>query len=220
MSTPDLPFTDSARSLLYRFSEPADQTQLDLIDSSFETDKIFQIKHQSNDCLSDGIGFGFSITEAKLQKSIHKYFPNDELDDPEDEEDENNFTLVVEDTNTFRPEAPPDPAASRTSLAHYIVAFIAVRFSAWNSRLTIADIEIRPTYRRQGIGRNLIGFAERIACSRFSIRQMWLEVSNVNYPAIRSYLTMGFVVAGFDTSLYTATEAQGEFAIFMWKQVT
>lgn len=222
MITTDFPFNDSSKGLLYRFLEPGDQTQLDLLDSSFVTDKIFQVEQQINDNPSSNIGFGFSITEMKLQKAFHKYFPKDDLDDDEDEEDENTFTLVVEDTSTFRPVSSPDTstAASESSFTHHIIAFITVKFSAWNSRLTIADIEIHPSYRRQGIGKNLIGFAEKVARSRFPIRHIWLEVSNINYPAVRSYLSMGFLVAGLDVSLYDATEAEGEFAIFMWKRVT
>jgi ribosomal protein S18 acetylase RimI-like enzyme len=189
-----------------------------MFDSSFVTDKIFRIGHPGIDRLSNGIGFEISIREFKLDNPIHKYFPNDQSDDDDDDDDEG-FTVVVEDAKSFSPIQPPDASTMTTSVTHDIIGFITVNFSAWNSRLIIADIEIHPSYRRQGIGGSLVRVAEKIARSRYHIRHVWLEVSNVNYPAVRSYLSMGFLVAGLDISLYTATEAEGEFAIFMWKRV-
>lgn len=49
------------------------------------------------------------------------------------------------------------------------------------------------------------------------MRYLWLEVSNVNAPAIGSYLRMGFEVCGVDVSLYEGTEARGEVGVFMWR---
>lgn len=214
MDLPDLPFTDALTNLRYRLSNAGDHARLCTLDSSFVTDKIFQVEHPGIDRLSDEIGFGIRVAEIKLDTPIHKAFPDDESDDEDNEE---GFTVVVEDTNT--PIAPPGASASTAPPTHDIVGFVTVSFAAWNSRLTVADIEIHPLYRRQGIGRKLIGLAEAVARSRYPISHIWLEVSNVNYPAIRSYLKMGFLVAGIDISLYTGTEAEGEFPLFLWKRV-
>ena len=51
-------------------------------------------------------------------------------------------------------------------------------------------------------------------------RTLWLEVTNVNAPAIRAYLRMGFTVCGLDTSLYRGTESADETAIFMSQDLT
>lgn len=190
-----LPFTDVSRNLLYRLSTPSDH--LHLIDSSFGTDRVFHAEYENPSSPSTGLGFGINLIDIQLDTPIHKDFPDDDSDEDDGEE---GITVVVEDI-------------PRQTIA----GFITVNFSAWNSRLIIADIEIDPSYRRQGIGGALVKFAERTACSRYPVRQVWLEVSNVNYPAIRSYLRMGFQVAGLDLSLYTATEAEGEFAMLLWK---
>lgn len=215
MDTPGLPFMDVSRSLLYRLSTPIDQIYFRMFDSSFVTDRNFHVECTRPSSLSTGIGFGVNVTEIQLNNPIHKYFPDD--DPGEDDEGEDCFTMVVEDTNAASQIAPPATVSAATAPYHNIVGFITAKFSAWNFRLTIADIEIHPSYRRQGIGGTLVKFAEKVACSRYPVRHVWLEVSNVNYPAIRSYLNMGFQVAGLDISLYIATEAEGEFAIFLRK---
>ncbi|MGC8488463.1 MAG: hypothetical protein ACP5QO_09645 [Clostridia bacterium] len=49
---------------------------------------------------------------------------------------------------------------------------------------------------------------------------MWLEVSNLNVPAINAYEALGFTVVGLDTSLYRGTRARGEVALFMARDLS
>jgi hypothetical protein len=82
---------------VYRLSEHGDQAYLSMLDSSFVTNKIFLIERPAIDRLYNGIGFEISVREIKLDSPIHKYFPKDESDD----DDEEGFTVVVEDTKAF-----------------------------------------------------------------------------------------------------------------------
>ncbi|KAB8230771.1 GNAT family N-acetyltransferase [Aspergillus alliaceus] len=213
-----LPFIDTTKGLQYRLSNPDGQTSLRTIDSSFITDRIFQVGLNNPNPTSEQLSFGLHLTTTQLEKPLQKTFP-DEEDLDEDDESPDSFTVVVEDIN--KPLYGNNGSVDPTTISHdnKVVGFISATFSSWNSRLVISDIEIDPSYRRQGIARNLIRFAESLGSSRFPVRQMWLEVSNVNYPAIRSYLRMGFKVAGLDVALYVGTPAEGEFAIFMWKEI-
>ncbi|WP_424890399.1 GNAT family N-acetyltransferase [Streptomyces sp. XH2] len=91
---------------------------------------------------------------------------------------------------------------------------ISLAHSAWNNRLVIADLRVAPGHRGRGIGPALM---ERgLAHGReLGARTAWLEVTNVNAPAVRVYRRMGFALCGLDTSLYRGTASEGETALFM-----
>nr|WP_255650238.1 GNAT family N-acetyltransferase [Frankia sp. ArI3] len=95
-----------------------------------------------------------------------------------------------------------------------LCGFVATSFEPWNSRLTIGDIEVSPGYRRQGVGRTLMNYAFDFA-RECGAGHVWLEVTNINAPAIRAYLRMGFTFCGLDILLYEGTESAGERALFM-----
>ncbi len=46
---------------------------------------------------------------------------------------------------------------------------------------------------------------------------IWLEVTNINAPAIHAYRRMGFALCGLDTSLYEFTASAGEYALYLSK---
>ncbi|KAE8141296.1 hypothetical protein BDV38DRAFT_279199 [Aspergillus pseudotamarii] len=214
----ELPFIDPTRRVKYRLSTSDDAASMRSLNSSFVTDRVFQIAFNTSDTGSGDTGFGLDISTVELDSPLHKFFLEDE-DSDGDVESSDCFTVVAEDTNALsaRDATTIDPHTAGQSTT--IVAFISAKFSSWNSRLIITDIGINPLYRRQGIGGNLIRLAESLGSARWLVRHVWLEVSNVNYPAIQSYLKMGFKIAGLDISLYVGTPAEGEFAIFMWKEV-
>lgn len=221
MEVAGFPSTEPAKNLRYRLCHSHDHAALRGIDSSFVTDRIYHIESKTLKLSASNTGFGFNLMEVQLESPLHKCFPDDDDGDgdedddsnPDDDRDRNGFTIVAEKVNSS--SRPQTTAAT----ANRVIGFITAKLSAWNSRLTIADIEIHPSYRGQGIGKALMNHAEKIACSRYQVKHMWLEVSNVNVPAIKSYLTMGFKMAGLDMSLYVGTKSEGEFAIFMWKDV-
>ncbi|RSS64686.1 GNAT family N-acetyltransferase, partial [Streptomyces sp. WAC07061] len=65
-----------------------------------------------------------------------------------------------------------------------------------------------------GVGRELMERAVGFARER-GAGHIWLEVTNVNAPAIHAYRRMGFAFCGLDTALYHGTESEGEHALYM-----
>lgn len=122
----------------------------------------------------------------------------------------------------FPPDTEPagaDDGTARTYVAldgDRVCGFVVTRYHSWNRRLTIADIEVSASHRRRGVGRGLMDRAVNVA-REYGAGHVWLEVSNVNAPAVLAYRRMGFTLCGVDTSLYEGTESAGEWAIFMSK---
>jgi ribosomal protein S18 acetylase RimI-like enzyme len=141
-------------------------------------------------------GDGFTLTETAVSPPIKKEFP----DDQEGVADEPDRFVAIDDHGVT-------------------CGFIDLTYEQWNRRLTIADFEISPKHRRRGIGRRLLELAVRYG-RELGARTLWLEVSNVNAPAIRAYLRMGFTVCGLDMSLYRGTECADETAVFMSQDLT
>lgn len=92
--------------------------------------------------------------------------------------------------------------------------FVAAGVEEWNRRLVVDTLAVAPAHRGAGVGRALM---ER-ACAHgrsLGARTAWLEVTNVNAPAVRAYRRMGFELCGLDTTLYRGTASEGETALFM-----
>jgi ribosomal protein S18 acetylase RimI-like enzyme len=96
-----------------------------------------------------------------------------------------------------------------------IVGFAAARVENWNRRLAIWHVYVAPAYRGAGLGRRLLDTLEAYARAN-QARCLWLETSNLNYPAIQFYRRAGFHLCGLDLTLYDPSgAATGETAIFM-----
>lgn len=193
----------------YREANSEDTTALSSIDSSFATNTIYTPTPAPSGSL------GFTLTETPISPPLTKHFPDEssDLDSNPDTNTSYNYTLLAEPL--------PTTSNSTSTSKPKPIGFIATTYHPWNKRLQITTIEISPTHRGQGIGGKLIDLAERHAReeARLDVRYIWLEVSNVNAPAIKSYLRMGFEICGVDVSLYEGTEAKGEVGIFMWRSV-
>ncbi|MFF8574050.1 GNAT family N-acetyltransferase [Streptomyces sp. NPDC015237] len=174
----------------FRAARPEDTKAIEALDGSFTTHTIFQVAITEN---------GFTLQEIPTDPPIHKVFPGENTDDtdaPVTEEGPNSSTFVAVSTNG--------------SLA----GFTTVSYASWNRRLSIEDIEVAPAHRRQGIGRALISHALKVA-REFGAGHIWLEVSNINTPAIHAYQRMGFTFCGLDTTLYNGSPSSGEQALYM-----
>ncbi|MFH8367669.1 GNAT family N-acetyltransferase [Streptomyces sp. NPDC018031] len=135
---------------------------------------------------------GFTVHPTPVDPPLTKHFPDDEDDDDDDVPD---HTVVAVDGDR-------------------LCGFVVVDHEPWNARLTIRDIAVAPTDRGHGIARELMDHAVAYGLSRRA-RTVWLEVTNINAPAIRAYERMGFTLCGLDTTLYTGTASEGEVALFM-----
>lgn len=156
-----------------------------VITGEFSSDAVFEVVG------SEG---GFTFRPVRLDPPIHKVFPDD---GPEaaDETSEGKRRFVALD-------------------GELICGYVDTEYEPWNRRLIIADIEVAGPYQGRGIGRTLMSYA--IGWAReCSAGHVWLEVTNINAPAIRAYQRMGFTFCGLDTSLYRGTESEGETALYM-----
>ncbi len=135
---------------------------------------------------------GFNLSPRPLDPPVHKVFPDDE---PAGEEPGNGHRIVA-------------VAGER------VCGYVDTEYEPWNRRLVVADIEVAGPWQGRGIGRALMSHAvERArACGAGHV---WLEVTNINAPAIRAYRRMGFAFCGLDTTLYRGTASEGETALFM-----
>lgn len=99
-----------------------------------------------------------------------------------------------------------------------VSGFAAVGFESWNKRLTLWHLYVQPGARRRGLGRALVDHAVDEARKRQAVR-LWLETTNLNYPAVQAYQRLGLELCGMDTTLYDATRADGEIALFMSRRI-
>ncbi|MGW7137928.1 GNAT family N-acetyltransferase [Streptomyces xanthophaeus] len=176
-----------ARALVYRVARPEDTKAIETLDGSFTTASVFRVTVTEE---------GFSFREVPVDPPLHKVFPDDGPDEEEaDGSDENSRTYVAVDGDA-------------------LAGFVTLSYDPWNRRLTVEDIEVAPAHRGRGVGRTLMGHGFDFARER-GAGHVWLEVTNVNAPAIHAYLRMGFAFCGLDTSLYEGTESAGEQALYM-----
>ncbi|MER5361648.1 GNAT family N-acetyltransferase [Streptomyces sp. NPDC002785] len=161
-----------------------------------ERDKSAVIKGEfSSDTVFEVVGSndGFTIRPARLDPPVHKVFPDDEPEPDETSEGERRFVALD---------------------GELVCGYVDTEYEPWNRRLIIADIEVAGPYQGRGIGRTLMNHAIDWA-RECGAGHVWLEVTNINAPAIRAYQRMGFTFCGLDTSLYSGTESEGETALYM-----
>lgn len=90
-----------------------------------------------------------------------------------------------------------------------VVGFAAVAYRQWNRRAELCHLYVSPQQRGQGIGRALME-AVVAAARGAGMRCVWLETSNLAYPAIAFYRRLGFEFCGLDVSLYDPLGAAGK----------
>ena len=99
-----------------------------------------------------------------------------------------------------------------------VVGFAATRYEDWNRRQVLLHLYVSPSFRRRGIGRELVAEAVRQGRANRA-DHVWLETSSANAPAVRAYQHMGFRLCGLDVTLYDGTTARGESGLFMSRAV-
>ncbi|MEU5038978.1 GNAT family N-acetyltransferase [Streptomyces sp. G9] len=174
-----------------RTATPEDAGLVEALDGSFTTATVFHVETAED---------GFTLRETAVDPPLTKVFPDDE-DDSTDEGDQ---------------ELRGDPTFLAVAPDGSLAGFVSVAYARWNRRLTIEDIEVAPDHRGRGVGRALMSRAEEFARER-GAGHIWLEVTNINAPAIHAYRRMGFALCGLDTSLYEFTASAGEYALYLSK---
>ncbi|MCB5163884.1 GNAT family N-acetyltransferase [Streptomyces bambusae] len=176
-----------------RPARPEDADGIDALDTSFSTGTVFEVAAS---------GIGFTLREVPVDPPLVKVFPDDDDDDDGDDSG-----------------GPYDRTLVAIAPGGELAGYVTVSHAPWNRRLTIEDIGIAPAHRRRGIGRLLVERAADLARS-YGAAHLWLEVTNVNAPAIHAYLRLGFTFCGLDTTLYDGTASAGEQALFMSRPCT
>jgi ribosomal protein S18 acetylase RimI-like enzyme len=138
---------------------------------------------------------GFRLVERRIEPPLRKVFP-------------------LEDLNGDTPWDTGFLAADRGEVA----GFIATSIDEWNRRLVVWHFYVAPYVRRKGIGRRLLNRALEDGTNRGAL-VAWLETSNFNYPGIQAYRALGFELCGLDTTLYSGTSSEGEFALFLARRL-
>ncbi|MET9014481.1 GNAT family N-acetyltransferase [Streptomyces olivaceoviridis] len=172
----------------YRRAVPEDTDAIEALDGSFTTRTVFRVTADDD---------GFALREMPVDPPLTKVFPEEEADGDGDGGDDGNARTFV-----------------AQGAAGDLAGFITVSYSGWNRRLVVKNIEVAPEHRGRGVGRALMRLAVEFARER-GAGHLWLEVSNINAPAIHAYRRMGFAFCGLDTSLYDGTPSEGEQALYM-----
>ncbi|MDX2919169.1 MULTISPECIES: GNAT family N-acetyltransferase [unclassified Streptomyces] len=195
-----------------RTATPEDTGLVEALDGSFTTATVFRVEMAEN---------GFTLRETPVDPPLTKVFPEDENDEGSGAQgDGASGPLGGEASGTQGDEgdraAQGDPTFLALAADGSLAGFVSVTYARWNRRLTIVDIEVAPGHRGRGVGRALMSRAEEFAREQ-GAGHIWLEVTNINAPAIHAYRRMGFSLCGLDTSLYEFTASAGEYALYLSK---
>ena len=96
--------------------------------------------------------------------------------------------------------------------------FAAVSYEAWNRRARLWHLYVDSPHRRQGVATELLSTLLDRASS-LGASHVFAETSNVNAPAIATYLRNGFSLVGLDTSLYAGTDHADEVAVYLARRL-
>ena len=141
-------------------------------------------------------GGGFVLCERRLAAPLAKRFP---LDDVRSRDRPWSHAFVAEDGGAC-------------------LGFAAAGLEPWNRRLVLWHLYVQPSARGRGIGRRLVDRAAGLG-RELGARHIWLETSNLNAPGVAAYRALGFRLTGVDTTLYDATPAAGEIALFFSRPI-
>jgi ribosomal protein S18 acetylase RimI-like enzyme len=113
------------------------------------------------------------------------------------------------------PIGQPEDAAGAfvAELDGQVIGYGELVFEQWNGRGNVRHLYVSGEHRGEGVGSALLDELARAAQDRGASR-LWIETQNTNYPAVQFYRHIGFVMAGFDRSLYGPMSTDSEVALF------
>ncbi|MFF2222606.1 GNAT family N-acetyltransferase [Streptomyces globisporus] len=189
-----------------RTATPEDAGLVEALDGSFTTATIFHVETAEN---------GFTLREIPVDPPLTKVFPEEDLDE-NDQDSGGEGDQANQGTESSRGVRADEETFLAVAPDGSLAGFVSVAYARWNRRLTIEDIEVAPDHRGRGVGGALMSRAEEFA-RECGAGHIWLEVTNINAPAIHAYHRMGFALCGLDTSLYESTASAGEYALYLSK---
>jgi GNAT superfamily N-acetyltransferase len=141
--------------------------------------------------------YGFQLVEERVDPPLHKGYGS------------------ILDDDCFEEMAYAAVAEHEGEL----VGFAAAEYEAWNRRMAVRHLYVASHRRRSGIGTAFLNEMDTAARSA-GARCLWLDTSNVNYPAIQFYQRAGFRLCGLDESFYGLEEpARDEVALFFVREL-
>ncbi|CAL9561181.1 GNAT family N-acetyltransferase [Streptomyces sp. enrichment culture] len=185
-----------ATAYTFRTARPDDEAAVGAIDGSFTTRTVFEVEARED---------GFALREVAVDPPLTKVFPDDDPESAGGDAGEDGEDGDGGGRRRVYVAVGPD---------REIAGYVAVAHAPWNRRLVVEDIEVAPAHRGRGVGRALMECAVAYARER-GAGHLWLEVSNINAPAVHAYRRMGFALCGLDTTLYEGTASEGERALYM-----
>lgn len=171
-----------------KFIEASDLQFCIVMDSSYHTEYVWQMEVFSEDHLID-----ISFREIKLPRSMRVEYPrtNEQIIDAFQKRDAVMVAMVQ-----------GEPAG-----------YLSLSMNKGNSFVQVTDLVVNRRFRRRGIGKKLIRFAQNWALDH-DFRLMRLEMQSKNYPAIEMASSLGFEFCGFSDRYYK----NNDIALFFLKR--
>lgn len=177
----------------------ADVPRISEIDAEFESDRCLDVEKTAN-----GLQVSWRLIERPL---VPPFLSTDYgLSRQEREQvgarlrENDGLYLVIED-------------------AGKLVALLDVERERWRDTATVWNILVDRSYRRRGLGGQLMNRAIEWA-RRHGLRGIMLETQTNNLPACHFYQAVGFKLCGLDDHFYSNDDiGMKEVAIFWWHEL-
>ncbi len=180
---------------------PADVPRLAEIDAEFESDRFLDVEKTTS---------GMQVTWRLVERRLAPPFRSSDYSLSRQQREEVGVRLGQGDGLYVVAE---DRTAGR------LAALLDVERERWRDTATVWNILIDRAYRRQGLGRELIGRAIAWARSQ-DLRGLMLETQTNNWAACSFYQAMGFKLCGLDDHFYSNDDiGVQEVALFWWYEL-
>ena len=162
--------------MLIRSATPDDLPACLALDESYTTAHVWQIEAQG-----DGVAITVSFRPIRLPRPL---------------------TVQPADAAARRQETWPHCHCMLVATeGQELRGVLTLTVHSWQRTGWIEDLVVAPAYRRQGLGRSLLGEARRWA-QRQGLSTLLAQASTQNYPAISFYQECGFTFCGFHERYY------------------
>jgi len=156
------------------------------IDASTETDHVWQMDERSA-----GSELVIAFRQARLPRAMRVPYPRPLTRLEDDWERDECFLVAAQGVQ--------------------VLGFVDVRVQPWDGVGWVHHLVVARRYRRRGIGSRLLQTASEWA-RRGGMRQLVLESSTKNYPALCFCQRLGCTFCGFNDQLYSSQDIAVFFA--------